>query len=127
MGSKVILNDVGPRDGLQNQQKILSPEERVSLVRALLQAGLANVYASLESGIHKFDTSIAGLGGCPFAPGASGTVATEDVAIMLEQMDYDTGIDLDEILRASEQAQVLTGTAPGGRANAWLKRRSKRS
>ena len=84
--------------------------------------GLANVFAALESGIRKFDTSIAGLGGCPFAPGASGNVATEDVVMMLEQMGYDTGIDLDGLMRASELAQKLSGTAPGGRASAWLSR-----
>ena len=84
--------------------------------------GLANVFAALESGIQKFDTSIAGLGGCPFAPGASGNVATEDVAMMLEQMGYDTGIDLDGLMRASDLAQKLSGTAPGGRASAWLSR-----
>ena len=84
--------------------------------------GLANVFAALESGIRKFDASIGGLGGCPFAPGASGNVATEDVVMMLEQMGYDTGIDLDGLMRASELAQKLTGTAPGGRASAWLKR-----
>ena len=83
--------------------------------------GLANVYAAVESGIRRFDASIAGLGGCPFAPGASGNVATEDVAMMLEQMGFDTGIDLDALMRASDLAQELTGTAPGGRAKAWLK------
>ena len=83
--------------------------------------GLANVFAATESGIRKFDASIGGLGGCPFAPGASGNVATEDVVMMLEQMGYDTGIDLDGLMRASELAQDLTGTAPGGRASAWIK------
>jgi hydroxymethylglutaryl-CoA lyase len=83
--------------------------------------GLANVFAALESGIRRFDASIAGLGGCPFAPGASGNVATEDVVMMLEQMGYATGIDLDALLRASDLAEELTGTAPGGRAKAWLK------
>ena len=83
--------------------------------------GLANVFAAVESGIRRFDASIAGLGGCPFAPGASGNVATEDVAMMLEQMGFDTGIDLDALLRASDLAEELTGTAPGGRAKAWLK------
>ena len=82
--------------------------------------GLANVYAALESGIRRFDASIAGLGGCPFAPGASGNVATEDVAMMLQQMGFDTGIDLQGLLRASDLAEQLTGTAPGGRAKAWL-------
>jgi hydroxymethylglutaryl-CoA lyase len=84
--------------------------------------GLANVYASVESGVRKFDASIAGLGGCPFAPGASGNVATEDVVMMLEQMGFDTGIDLAGLLQAAELARKLTGTAPGGRASAWLQR-----
>ncbi len=84
--------------------------------------GLANVYAALESGIRKFDAAVGGLGGCPFAPGASGNVATEDVVMMLEQMGFDTGIDLDALMRASELATELTGTAPGGRALAWLKK-----
>ncbi len=82
--------------------------------------GVANVFAALESGVYRFDGSIAGLGGCPFAPGASGNVASEDVVMMLEQMGIDTGIDLEALLRASDLAEELTGTAPGGRAKAWL-------
>ncbi len=82
--------------------------------------GLANVFASLESGIRSFDASIGGLGGCPFAPGASGNVATEDVVMMLEQMGYDTGIDLQGLMNASALAGRLTNNAPGGRAKRWL-------
>ena len=90
--------------------------------------GLANVYAAVESGIRKFDASIGGLGGCPFAPGASGNVATEDVVMMLEQMGYDTGIEMKGLMQASALAQELTGTAPGGRSKAWLERQmSKRN
>ncbi|MDT8319788.1 MAG: hydroxymethylglutaryl-CoA lyase [Xanthomonadales bacterium] len=89
--------------------------------------GLANVYAALEAGVRKFDASIAGLGGCPFAPGASGNVATEDVVMMLEQMGFDTGIDLEALLRAADLARELTGTAPGGRASAWLKGQLKKN
>ncbi len=84
--------------------------------------GLANVFAAIESGIRKFDTSIAGLGGCPFAPGASGNVATEDVVMMVQQMGYETGIDLAVLLQGSALARELTGTAPGGRALPWLQR-----
>ena len=84
--------------------------------------GLANVYAAVEAGIRKFDAAIGGLGGCPFAPGASGNVATEDVVMMLEQMGLSTGIDLDALMRASALATDLTGTAPGGRARSWLSR-----
>tara|TARA_R110001599_G_scaffold353817_1_gene598903 strand:+ start:27495 stop:28430 length:936 start_codon:yes stop_codon:yes gene_type:complete len=83
--------------------------------------GLANVFAAVESGIRRFDASIAGLGGCPFAPGASGNVATEDVVMMLDQMGFVTGIDLGALLRASDLAEELTGTAPGGRSKPWLK------
>ena len=83
--------------------------------------GLANVYAALETGIRWFDSSIGGLGGCPFAPGASGNVATEDVVMMLHQMGFDTGIDLPRLLAASDLATRLTGTAPGGRAREWLR------
>lgn len=82
--------------------------------------GLANVYAALESGIRYFDASIAGLGGCPFAPGASGNVATEDVVMLLQQLGFATGVDLEQLLVASDLAETLTGTAPGGRAKAWL-------
>jgi len=88
--------------------------------------GLANVFAALESGIRRFDASIGGLGGCPFAPGASGNVATEDVVMMLQQMGYDTGIDLRALLAAADLAKKLTGTAPGGRAMPWLQRRLSR-
>jgi hydroxymethylglutaryl-CoA lyase len=83
--------------------------------------GLANVYAAVESGIRRFDTSIAGLGGCPFAPGATGNVATEDVVMMLEQMGFDTGIDLTLLLQASDIAQDLTGALSGGRSKTWLR------
>jgi hydroxymethylglutaryl-CoA lyase len=89
--------------------------------------GLANVFAALESGIRKFDASIGGLGGCPFAPGASGNVATEDVVMMLEQMGYDTGIGLAPLVAAAELAKSLTGTAPGGRATPWLRRQLERT
>ncbi|HMB59337.1 MAG TPA: hydroxymethylglutaryl-CoA lyase [Xanthomonadales bacterium] len=89
--------------------------------------GLANVFAALESGIHKFDASIGGLGGCPFAPGASGNVATEDVVMMLQQMGYETGVDLPALLQAADLAKTLTGTAPGGRATPWLKRHLARA
>lgn len=63
---------------------------------------LANVFAALQAGVDRFDTSAGGLGGCPFAPGASGNVATEDVVYMLEQMGIQTGINLKRIVKALE-------------------------
>lgn len=59
---------------------------------------LANVYAAMEAGIERFDASLAGIGGCPHAPGASGNVATEDLAYMLASMGFDTGVDLERLL-----------------------------
>ncbi len=60
--------------------------------------GLANVVAGLEIGVRSFDSSLGGLGGCPFAPGASGNIVTEDLVFMLESMGYRTGIDLDQLV-----------------------------
>lgn len=63
---------------------------------------LANIYASLEMGMAVFDSSVAGLGGCPFAPGATGNVATEDVVYLLEGLGVKTGVDLEKLLGAAE-------------------------
>jgi hydroxymethylglutaryl-CoA lyase len=61
---------------------------------------LANIYACLEMGVHVFDASVAGLGGCPYAKGATGNVATEDVLFMLQGMGIETGIDREKLLDA---------------------------
>lgn len=63
---------------------------------------LANILASLQAGIDRFDTSAGGLGGCPFAPGAAGNAATEDVVYMLDRMGIDTGVDLTKLMDAIE-------------------------
>ena len=62
--------------------------------------GLANALAGLEAGIRNFDASLAGLGGCPYAPGASGNIVTEDLVFMLESMGFATGIDLPRLIAA---------------------------
>jgi len=71
--------------------------------------GLANVVAALEAGIYKFDASIGGLGGCPYAPGASGNIATEELVNMLHTMGFETGIDLDRILEAVDMLEGFIG------------------
>jgi hydroxymethylglutaryl-CoA lyase len=76
--------------------------------------GLANVLAALEVGIDRFDASLGGLGGCPFAPGATGNVCTEDLVHMLQSMGYDTGVDLDAILSiAAELPAIVEHDVPG--------------
>jgi len=80
--------------------------------------GLANALAGLEEGIRNFDAALAGLGGCPFAPGASGNIVTEDLVFMLESMGFATGIDLDRliaaraILREGLPAEAMHGHLP---------------
>jgi hydroxymethylglutaryl-CoA lyase len=69
--------------------------------------GLANVLAAIDVGVDRFDASLGGLGGCPYAPGASGNVCTEDVVHMLGLMGYDTGVSLDRCLDASTQLQAM--------------------
>ena len=76
---------------------------------------LVNIYASLQEGIAVFDSSIAGLGGCPYAKGASGNVATEDVLYMLNGMGIDTGVDMDKLLLAGEHICNVLGRVTGSR------------
>ena len=72
--------------------------------------GLANVLAALESGLTTFDASLGGLGGCPFAPGASGNIVTEDLVFMLEAMGLATGIDLDALVAVRS---IVANALPG--------------
>jgi hydroxymethylglutaryl-CoA lyase len=76
---------------------------------------LANIYASLEEGIQVFDSSVAGLGGCPYAKGASGNVASEDVLYMLNGLGIETGIDLDKLIAAGQRISQVLGRANGSR------------
>lgn len=76
---------------------------------------LANVYASLLEGIYVFDSSVAGLGGCPYAKGASGNVASEDVLYMLNGLGINTGVDLDRLIAAGQQICDVLGKPNGSR------------
>ena len=85
---------------------------------------IANIYQSLLQGIRVFDSSIAGLGGCPYAKGASGNVATEDLYYLLSKMGFATGLDLDALMHASQNiSQVLNRTNPSNYANAYWQTR----
>ena len=86
--------------------------------------GLANALAGLEEGVRNFDSSLAGLGGCPYAPGASGNIVTEDLVFMLESMGMRTGIDLDKLLVAREMLAAALPDEPrhGGLARAGVPR-----
>lgn len=81
---------------------------------------LANAWAALSVGIRRFDTSIGGLGGCPFAPGAAGNLATEDFVLLAEQCGFETGISVPALRTAVALAERLTKRPLGGRTTAWL-------
>jgi len=71
--------------------------------------GLANVVAGLAAGVTHYEACLGGLGGCPFAPGATGNICTEDLVHMLQSMGYDTGVDLDALLAASRRLGAIVG------------------
>jgi len=71
--------------------------------------GLANVFAALELGVDDFDASVGGLGGCPYAPGATGNIATEELVHMVEDMGVATGVDLDAMIGAAAEAERIVG------------------
>jgi hydroxymethylglutaryl-CoA lyase len=77
--------------------------------------GLANVVSAWSAGIDVFDASFAGLGGCPFAPGATGNVTSEDVVWMFERMGVKTGISVEPLIEAARIAAALPGALSGGR------------
>ncbi|XLX38537.1 hydroxymethylglutaryl-CoA lyase [Ectopseudomonas mendocina] len=76
---------------------------------------LANIYASLLEGISVFDSSVAGLGGCPYAKGATGNVATEDVLYLLQGLGIETGVDMDRLIAAGQRICKVLGKANGSR------------
>ena len=85
---------------------------------------IANIYQSLQQGIRIFDSSIAGLGGCPYAKGASGNVSTEDLFYLLDRMGYQTGIDIEALMTASRNINaVLQRQNPSNYANAYWQTR----
>ena len=106
-----------------NQVATLVPlmAERISLDHLGLHfhdtrgTALANVLTALELGVTTFDSSAGGLGGCPYAPGASGNLATEDLLYMLHGMGIQTGVDLDAVVRASQFIANALGRMPTGR------------
>jgi hydroxymethylglutaryl-CoA lyase len=76
--------------------------------------GLANVVVGLELGVREYESSIAGLGGCPFAPGATGNICTEDLVYLLEESGYDTGVDLEALIAVARRVEQVIGRALPG-------------
>ena len=88
---------------------------------------LANLYAGMEEGVRVIDSAAGGLGGCPYAPGATGNVATEDVVYMLEGMGIKTGVDMDRLLAATNEISRLLGRPPVSRVATALNAKARRA
>ena len=86
---------------------------------------LANLYAGMEEGVRVIDSAAGGLGGCPYAPGATGNVATEDVVYMLEGMGIATGVDMDKLLAATNEVSQLIGRPPVSRVATALNAKNR--
>jgi hydroxymethylglutaryl-CoA lyase len=76
--------------------------------------GLVNVMAGLDEGVDIYESSFAGLGGCPFAPGATGNICTEDLVNMLHELNIETGIDLDKLCAVARRVEQVIGRALPG-------------
>ena len=88
---------------------------------------LANLYAGLEEGVRVIDSAAGGLGGCPYAPGATGNVATEDVVYMLEGLGLAPGVDMEKLLQATNEVSKLIGRPPASRVAAALNAKKRRA
>ena len=86
---------------------------------------LTLAWVAAQEGIRKFDGSVGGLGGCPFAPGAAGNVATEDLVFMFNSSSYETGIDVATLMNAVAVAEKITGRSLGGRISRWWQSRAR--
>ncbi|MGG7094218.1 hydroxymethylglutaryl-CoA lyase [Shewanella algae] len=119
---EISLGDtIGVGTPLKARKMVESVAERVPVERLALHfhdtygQALANILACLETGVSVIDTSVAGLGGCPYAKGASGNLASEDLVYMLHGMGIDTGIDLNKLARAGRQISQQLGRQTGSK------------
>jgi hydroxymethylglutaryl-CoA lyase len=95
----------------------LRPEQLAMHMHDTRGTALANVVVGLEMGVRDFDASVGGLGGCPYAPGAAGNLATEDLVYTLQGMGIDTGIDLDRLWEAGKVAESVVGRELPGKVH----------
>ncbi len=109
-----MANPLMIKERLTAIQDVVGPTPVVVHLHDTRGLGMANVVASLECGVSRFDTSLGGLGGCPFIPGATGNIATEDTAYLLDSLSIDTGIDIERVSACSlKMESFLERRLPG--------------
>lgn len=127
-GEIVIADTIGSASPGMVRQRFAALAEALPVERLAVHLhdtrgmAVANAWAALEAGVRRFDASVGGIGGCPFAPGAAGNLATEDIVLMAERSGFATGISLDGLLAAIDFAEAKLARPLGGRAIAWLRR-----
>lgn len=131
---EISLGDtIGSGTPLKTKQMIKACKEAVGIEKLAIHfhdtygQALANILASLELDIKVIDTSVGGLGGCPYAPGAKGNVATEDVLFMLNGMGVSTGVDLDKICDVSKFVFSKLGRTPSSRVYSAIEAKNNRN
>mgnify|MGYP000296550516 FL=1 len=131
---EISLGDtIGSGTPIKTKEMIKACKEAVGVEKLAVHfhdtygQALANILASLDMGIRVIDTSVGGLGGCPYAPGAKGNVATEDVLFMLNGMGITTGVDIEKICKASEYIFQKLGRVPSSRVFNALQSKKKRN
>jgi len=131
---EISLGDtIGVGTPLKAKQMLRAVGEHVPMAKLAMHfhdtygQALANLYAGMEEGVHVIDCATGGLGGCPYAPGATGNVATEDVVYMLEGMGIRTGIDMGKLLAATNDICRLLGHPPVSRVASALNAKNKKA
>lgn len=112
------------QDRVQRVQEVLGEIPLVLHLHDTRGLGLANVYAALECGVRRFDTSLAGMGGCPFIEGATGNIATEDTVYLFDQLGIETDIDCEAVGRASLRIESLLDKSFPGKMHRLMQRSS---
>lgn len=131
-GEIVIADTIGaaaPPDVTERMcalAQVVAPDRLAIHLHDTRGMGVANAWAALAAGVRRFDASTGGIGGCPFAPGAAGNLATEDLVLMAGQSGFATGIDLDLLLDAVAFAEQELRRPLGGGAATWLRRQRAR-
>ena len=105
------------RDIVGRALEAMAPEQIALHMHDTRGTALPNILVALQMGVRNFDASVAGLGGCPYAPGAAGNVATEDLVYMLDGMGLDTGVDLDALIEAGNVAERVVGRPLPGKVH----------
>lgn len=131
-GEIVIADTIGAASPAQVKERMTAIGEVVPSQALAIHLhdtrgmGVANAWAALEVGVRRFDASVGGIGGCPFAPGAAGNLATEDLVLMAGQSGFESGIALDGLLEAVAFAEAQLQRSLGGRSSTWLRKERAR-